>query len=61
MMKKFITYSTIATMSSFIVALVTFGVLLHFKIPRHPRIKCIYEVPRSLLAGERAIPDRSDS
>jgi hypothetical protein len=61
MMKKFITYSTIATMSSFIVALVTFGVLWHFKIPRHQRIKCIYEVPRSLLAGERAIPDRSDS
>jgi hypothetical protein len=49
MMKKFITYTTIATFSSFLVALITFGVAWHYKIPRHKRIRCIYGTPHSSL------------
>jgi hypothetical protein len=57
MMKKFITYSTIATFSSFLVALITFGALWHYKIPRHKRIRCIYGRPHSLLSNKNGASD----
>ncbi len=39
MLKVFITHTAIATMSSFMLALITFGILWHYFIPRHRRIK----------------------
>jgi hypothetical protein len=37
MLKKFITHTTIATISSSMIALVTFGIAWHFCIPNHKR------------------------
>lgn len=39
MVKKFITHTSIASMSSFMVALLTFGILWHYFIPHHKRTK----------------------
>lgn len=57
MMKKFITYTTIATMSSFIVAMITFGAIWHYKIPYHKRVRCIYNLP----SGKSVISDANGS
>jgi hypothetical protein len=39
MLKTFITHTTIATMSSFLMAMVTFGIAWHFRVPHHKRIR----------------------
>lgn len=50
MLKTFITHSTIATMSSFIVSLITFGIAWHYWIPHHKRIQYCAENPQYIVS-----------